>query len=317
MDPWRRGSPAMPEARHGGEQFARVVGLRPREDVEHGCLPRRSGHARMTATRSAISATTPMSWVIRMMEVPNSRCSSRISSRICACTVTSSAVVGSSAISTSGRHASAMAIITRWRMPPESSCGYCFSAALGFGDAHGLQHLDGALGAPRRRDELGMRLDRLGQLRADRQHRVERGHRLLEDHGDLGRRACAASRARPSAARSVFQAGCSRRRCAATGCGSKRMIASAVIDLPGAGFAGDAQRLAARQASKTDRYDLDARRPRRAPQALSRRFEHRQIVDGRGPGSRPGPFAAVRASFEDACAGSRTTPPSSACRRSR
>jgi hypothetical protein len=45
------------------------------------------------------------------------------SSRICACTVTSSAVVGSSAISSSGSLASAMAIITRWRWPPDSSCG--------------------------------------------------------------------------------------------------------------------------------------------------------------------------------------------------
>ena len=51
------------------------------------------------------------------------RVSSRISSRICACTVTSSAVVGSSAISSSGRQSSAIAIITRWRMPPENSCG--------------------------------------------------------------------------------------------------------------------------------------------------------------------------------------------------
>ena len=59
-----------------------------------------------------------------MMAVPNSARSSRISLRICACTVTSSAVVGSSAISTLGRQDSAMAIITRWRMPPESSCGY-------------------------------------------------------------------------------------------------------------------------------------------------------------------------------------------------
>ena len=46
-----------------------------------------------------------------------------ISSRICAWTVTSSAVVGSSAISSSGSMTSAIAIITRWRMPPESSCG--------------------------------------------------------------------------------------------------------------------------------------------------------------------------------------------------
>ena len=42
------------------------------------------------------------------------------SSRICACTVTSSAVVGSSAMNRSGLLASAMAIITRWRWPPES-----------------------------------------------------------------------------------------------------------------------------------------------------------------------------------------------------
>src|SRR5690554_4952859 len=38
--------------------------------------------------------------------------------------VTSSAVVGSSAISSAGSHKSAMAIITRWRMPPENWCGY-------------------------------------------------------------------------------------------------------------------------------------------------------------------------------------------------
>ena len=41
-------------------------------------------------------------------------------SRICAWMVTSSAVVGSSAISTFGLQASAMAIMARWRMPPES-----------------------------------------------------------------------------------------------------------------------------------------------------------------------------------------------------
>ena len=40
--------------------------------------------------------------------------------RICACTVTSRAVVGSSAISNAGEQASARAIIARWRMPPEN-----------------------------------------------------------------------------------------------------------------------------------------------------------------------------------------------------
>ena len=38
--------------------------------------------------------------------------------------VTSNAVVGSSAINSSGLHANAMAIMTRWRMPPENWCGY-------------------------------------------------------------------------------------------------------------------------------------------------------------------------------------------------
>jgi hypothetical protein len=32
-------------------------------------------------------------------------------------------VVGSSAISTAGSQESAIAIITRWRIPPENSCG--------------------------------------------------------------------------------------------------------------------------------------------------------------------------------------------------
>ena len=38
-------------------------------------------------------------------------------------TVASRAVVGSSAISSLGRRARAMAIMARWRMPPESSWG--------------------------------------------------------------------------------------------------------------------------------------------------------------------------------------------------
>ena len=53
----------------------------------------------------------------------NSRCRLPISSRIWAWMVTSSAVVGSSAISTSGLHEMPIAIITRWRMPPENWCG--------------------------------------------------------------------------------------------------------------------------------------------------------------------------------------------------
>ena len=45
-------------------------------------------------------------------------------SMICAWMVTSSAVVGSSAMRSDGELAIAIAIIARWRMPPENSCGY-------------------------------------------------------------------------------------------------------------------------------------------------------------------------------------------------
>ena len=45
--------------------------------------------------------------------------------------MTSSAVVGSSASSTFGSQASAIAIAARWRMPPENSCGYRSAAAAG------------------------------------------------------------------------------------------------------------------------------------------------------------------------------------------
>ena len=79
--------------------------------------------AYITTTRCAVSATTPIAWVISITAMPSRSLSSAIRSRICAWIVTSSAVVGSSAISSLGLQASAMAIITRWRMPPENWCG--------------------------------------------------------------------------------------------------------------------------------------------------------------------------------------------------
>ncbi len=79
--------------------------------------------AYITATRSQSSETTPKSCVMKRIAEPRSRESRRISFSTCACTVTSSAVVGSSAMISAGSLASAMAMQTRWRMPPESSCG--------------------------------------------------------------------------------------------------------------------------------------------------------------------------------------------------
>ena len=61
--------------------------------------------------------------MIRISAVSRSATSVFSSSRICAWIVTSSAVVGSSAIRSFGSHASAIAIIARCRIPPENWCG--------------------------------------------------------------------------------------------------------------------------------------------------------------------------------------------------
>ena len=71
--------------------------------------------------------------MIRITAESNSarRLSSR--ARIWAWIVTSSAVVGSSAITMSGLQERASAIMTRWRMPPDSSCGYVSIRSVAFG----------------------------------------------------------------------------------------------------------------------------------------------------------------------------------------
>ena len=61
---------------------------------------------------------------MRMVDMPCWRVSSTIRSITAFWVVTSSPVVGSSAMSSRGRQASAKAITTRWHMPPDSSNGY-------------------------------------------------------------------------------------------------------------------------------------------------------------------------------------------------
>ena len=140
--------------------------------------------AYITTTASQLSATTPRSWVMSMTAMPALGLQPLSSSRICAWIVTSSAVVGSSAMSSSGLHASAMAIITRWRMPPRELVRVRVHALLGRGDAHLAQHLHRAL--PRLLPiEALVQPDRLADLLAHRVDGVERRHRLLEDHRDL------------------------------------------------------------------------------------------------------------------------------------
>ena len=79
--------------------------------------------AYITATRSAISATTPKSWVIMITDMPSFFCRSLSSHKIWAWMVTSRAETASSAISTLGLQDRAMAIMTRCRMPPLISKG--------------------------------------------------------------------------------------------------------------------------------------------------------------------------------------------------
>jgi hypothetical protein len=69
-------------------------------------------------------------------------------------------------------------------MPPENWCGYWSEPALGVGDADQPQQFDRA----RARLLLAhaeMDGERLHDLQPDRQQRIERGHRLLEDHRDV------------------------------------------------------------------------------------------------------------------------------------
>lgn len=79
--------------------------------------------AYMTAAESHSCETTGRSWVTSSSPRPSSSESRSSRVRICACTMVSSAVVGSSAMSSLGSQASAIAIIARCRIPPENSWG--------------------------------------------------------------------------------------------------------------------------------------------------------------------------------------------------
>ena len=106
--------------------------------------------------------------------------------------VTSSAVVGSSAISSFGLQAIAMAIITRWLMPPESWCGNAVSRRSGSGMPTWFEQFNRAH-SPLRLVHAHVGLQRLANLVADGEAGVEACHRLLKDHrhvlaGDLAPR---------------------------------------------------------------------------------------------------------------------------------
>ena len=91
--------------------------------------------------------------------------------------------MGSSAMSRSGSHASAIAIITRWAMPPDSSCGNDLSRRSGSGMPTIREQLEGPVvggGA----GHVAVQLEDLADLPVDVADRVQRRGRLLEDHRD-------------------------------------------------------------------------------------------------------------------------------------
>ncbi len=139
--------------------------------------------AYITATRSAKPAMTLRSWVIITIAAPVTSRAVRSTSRTWAWIVTSSAVVGSSAMITSGSLAIAIAIITRWRMPPENSCGKASARSAACGMPTSVEQLDAPLARRLPRDVV-VDADGLGELVADRVDRRERRQRVLEDHRD-------------------------------------------------------------------------------------------------------------------------------------
>ena len=135
----------------------------------------------MTTTRSAISATTPKSWVMNMTPVPWRAWMSLMRSRICAWVVTSSAVVGSSAISRPAHERQRHGDHDALALAAGELVGIGMNQLIGVRQvdvAHDLEHPGIAL----RRVHAGVDLEHLGDLVADLHHRIERGHRLLEDH---------------------------------------------------------------------------------------------------------------------------------------
>ena len=147
----------------------------------------------MTWIRSEISRATPRSWVIIRMPMP--RAFLQLQQQVEDAGLhgdVQGADVGSSATSSCGSLASAMAISTRWSMPPESWCGYFFSCVSGVADVHLFEQPDGpGLGAC----VLGQAAPAIRMASNSwlpiGVHRAERGHRVLRDQGERsGRGPC-------------------------------------------------------------------------------------------------------------------------------
>ena len=136
----------------------------------------------MTAVRSHTAAARSRSWVMNSSDTSNSLRSESMIAITSAWIVTSSAVVGSSARIRRGLVSSAVAIITRCSMPPESSCGILPQPPLAVVDPDLAQHVDRLCLGLGTRDRLAQRL---GHEVADPAHRIGVRAGILEHHRGL------------------------------------------------------------------------------------------------------------------------------------
>ena len=167
------------------DELDRVRMPRPREHVRRSGPARPAGRVSITPTRCVKRRTRLRSWVMNRIAIPYSRCRSSSSARICAWIVTSSAVVGSSAISSFGpageRHRDHRALplaareLVRERVDAAFAGRECRCARA----ARSRGRARASCAQPL------VQLEHLGDLVADRVQRIQRRHRLLEDHRDV------------------------------------------------------------------------------------------------------------------------------------
>ena len=186
--------------------------------------------AYITMTRSAISATTPRSWVIRMTAAPTRRLRSSISSqdlRLDGDVERRGRLVGDQQLGVAGQrhrdhHALAHAAGELVRI---------FVAARRAGS--GMPTMPASRRRVPRRPacRVPVHPQRLGDLPADGQHRIEARHRLLEDHRDVVA-ADLAHLALGELQQILALEADPRRRCLPGGSGISRRIDIEVTDLP-------------------------------------------------------------------------------------
>ena len=139
--------------------------------------------AYMTAMRSQICETTPKSWVMNNTAASRSRRRSSSSRSTCDCTVTSSAVVGSSGDDqlwvVGQRHGDRNALA----QPPGERVRISLRALRGVGNAHAV-HQIARFGVGFAARQRLMRANGFGDLVADGEQRMQRRQRVLEHMGD-------------------------------------------------------------------------------------------------------------------------------------